>query len=478
MEAQIIEAGILSKEDEDKRLARGLSNRHLQLIAIGGAIGTGLFLGSGKSISLAGPSILLAYTVTGFFIFLIMRALGELLLSNFKYHSFVDFTKDYLGERWAFVLGWTYWILWVFIAVADLTAVGLYAQYWFGNDFPIWIPAMVMLAILVASNMLTVKLFGEFEFWFALIKIIAIIGLILAGGYLIFTNFSWTNRADGEVIVSSFSHLWDRGGFFSTGFVGFLLSFQMVIFAFAGVELVGLAAGETKDPEKNLPKAVNNVPIRIFLFYILSLSVIMSIYPWDIVNPKESPFVNVFAAAGITAAATLINIVVLTSAASAANSALFSTSRMLFSSAKHGDAPTFFSKINARQVPQNSLLFSTALIVIFLLTNVVVPNGATVFVYVSSIVTMCFLFIWATIIICHIKYKKTRPQLAAASKFKMPFAPISNYLVLGFLLFALIVMAFDKETLIGYPISIIGWLILLVAYQIRLKTLAKRANKN
>ena len=323
---------------EEQQLERGLKNRHVQLIAIGGAIGTGLFLGAGKSIHLAGPSILFAYLITGVILFLIMRALGELLLSNLNYHSFVDFVRDYLGDMAAFVTGWTYWFCWISIAMADLTAVGLYIQYWFPG-LPQWVPGLIALVILLFMNLATVKLFGEMEFWFALIKVIAILALIVIGIFMIIKGFS-TNA--GAV---SLTNLWSHGGMFPNGMNGFILSFQMVVFAFVGIELVGLTAGETENPEKVIPKAINNIPIRIIIFYIGALIVIMSVYPWNAINPAESPFVQVFVAVGIVAAAGIVNFVVLTSAASACNSAIFSTSRMVYSLAKDKNAPEKFAKL-------------------------------------------------------------------------------------------------------------------------------------
>lgn len=281
-------------------MTRGLKNRHVQLIAIGGAIGTGLFLGAGKSIHLAGPSILLAYILTGIILFFIMRALGELLLSNLNYHSFVEFVKEYMGNGAAFVTGWTYWFCWISIAMADLTAVGLYTEFWF-PEIPQWMPGLIALVILLIMNLATVKLFGEMEFWFALIKIIAILALIVIGIVMIVRGFS-TDQGP-----SSFTNLWEHGGMFPNGVNGFLLSFQMVVFAFVGIELVGLTAGETENPEKVIPQAINNIPIRILIFYVGALLVIMSIYPWNAIIPDESPFVQVFLAVGITAAAAVVN---------------------------------------------------------------------------------------------------------------------------------------------------------------------------
>src|SRR3954464_5047652 len=422
---------------EEQKLERGLKNRHVQLIAIGGAIGTGLFLGAGKSIHLAGPSILFAYLITGIICFLIMRALGELLLSNLNYHSFVDFVRDYLGNMAAFVTGWTYWFCWVSIAMADLTAVGLYTQFWIPG-VPQWMPGLIALVILLMMNLATVKLFGEMEFWFALIKVIAILGLIVVGIVMIIKGFSTDSGA------SSFTNLWSHDGMFPNGINGFILSFQMVVFAFVGIELVGLTAGETEDPEKVIPKAINNIPIRIIIFYIGALIVIMSVYPWNAIIPTESPFVQVFVAVGIAAAAGIVNFVVLTSAASACNSAIFSTSRMVYSLAKDKNAPGKLAKLNKRKVPTNALYFSTAVVLGSVILNYIIPEG--VFTLITSISTVCFIFIWGITVICHMKYRKTRPELAKANKFKMPLYPIANYAILLFLAFVLVVLALAEDT--------------------------------
>jgi D-serine/D-alanine/glycine transporter len=443
---------------KEQELARGLKNRHVQLIAIGGAIGTGLFLGAGKSIHLAGPSILFAYLITGVICFLIMRALGELLLSNLNYHSFVDFVRDYLGNMAAFITGWTYWFCWISIAMADLTAVGLYTQYWFPS-VPQWMPGLIALVILLTMNLATVKLFGEMEFWFALIKVIAILGLIIVGIFMIIKGFSTDAGA------SSFTNLWSHDGMFPNGINGFILSFQMVVFAFVGIELVGLTAGETENPEKVIPKAINSIPIRVLLFYVGALVVIMSIYPWTAVNPAESPFVQVFVAVGIAAAAGIVNFVVLTSAASACNSAIFSTSRMVYTLAKDKNAPIPFTKLTSRQVPSNALFFSTVVILVAVVLNYVMPEG--VFTLITSISTVCFIFIWGITVISHLKYRKTRPDLAKVNKFKMPLYPISNYLILAFLAFVLVVLALAEDTRVALFVTPVWFIMLIAIYKMR-----------
>ncbi|MCG7383141.1 amino acid permease [Paenibacillus sp. ACRRY] len=437
---------------QQETLTRGLKNRHVQLMAIGGAIGTGLFLGAGKTIQLTGPSILLAYIITGAVLFLIMRALGELLLSNLQYHSFVDFVRDYLGNMAAFITGWSYWFCWISIAMADITAVGMYTQFWFPN-VPQWMPGLIALVILLVMNLATVKLFGEMEFWFALIKVIAILALIVVGLYMIFKGFT-TDQG-----TASFTNLWSHGGWFPNGMHGFIISFQMVVFAFVGMELVGLTAGETENPEKVIPKAINQIPIRVLLFYVGALLIIMSIYPWKAIVPSESPFVQVFAAVGIATAAGIVNFVVLTSAASACNSAIFSTSRMVFSMAKDRNAPESLARLNGRKVPSNALFFSTLVILVAIILNYVMPEG--VFTLITSVSTVCFIFVWGIMVICHLKYRRTQPEIANRSHFKLPLYPFSNYLILAFLAFVLVVLALAEDTRVALFVTPV-WFILMV----------------
>ena len=443
--------------EEQQELQRGLKNRHVQLISIGGAIGTGLFLGSGKSIQLAGPSILFAYLITGCICFFIMRALGELLLSNTNNHSFLDFIAEYLGKKAAFVTGWTYWFCWIAIAMADLTAMGMYVRYW-APGVPQWLPEIIALVLLLGLNMVAVSLFGELEFWFALIKVVAIIAFIIIGAYMIITHYK---TSAGTV---SISNLWSHGGFFPKGGKGFILSFQMVTFAFAGIELVGLVAGETKNPEKVLPEAINNIPIRIILFYLGSLFVIMSIYPWNSLNADNSPFVEVFSEIGITIAASLINLVVLSAAASACNSAIYSTGRMLRSISQEGSAPKRFRRLPTNRVPGNALVFSTIVIFISVVLNYIMPSE--VFTLISSIATTCFLFIWSMLVYTHLKYRKSILGKKAHS-FKMPFYPFSNYLVFLYMAFTCVVLLLGKDTRIALLLTPIWFICLLVIYRIK-----------
>lgn len=453
----------LSQSSPD-HLQRKLQNRHLQLIAIGGAIGTGLFMGSGKTISLAGPSIIFIYMIIGLMVFFVMRALGELLLSNLQYKSFVDMAYDLLGPWAGFFTGWTYWLCWVSICIADLTAIVNYLTFWLpeGTQFtPLGGAAISAgcVLFLMGLNLLTVKLFGEVEFWFALIKIIAIVALICAGLYMVLTAFTSPSGS-----VASLTNLWTDGGMFPNGLKGFLAGFQIAIFAFVGIELVGTTAAETKDPEKNLPKAINSIPIRVILFYVLSLVVVMSVTPWRSVVPDKSPFVELFLLAGIPVAAIVMNLVVLSSVMSSMNSGIFSTSRMLFGLAKDKQAPSFFERLSSVAVPANGLIFSCVLIMSGALLQYFVPNTITAFTLVTTLSTILFICVWIIVLLSYIKYRKTRPQLHEASKFKMPGGVAMCYAVIAFFIFTVFILILEPDTRQSLIVSPVWLVVLAIGY--------------
>ena len=371
-------------EKQQQKLERSLKSRHVTMIAIGGAIGTGLFLGSGTAIHQAGPSIILSYLIVGIFCFFMMRALGELILADTSKHSFIDSVKEYLGDRMEFVAGWMYWACWLTLAMADLTATGIYLKYWFPN-LPQWVGPLIIVILLMLVNMVNVGLFGELESWFSMIKVIAILALIAVGAVLLVMH----GHVEGRPVT--LSNLVNQGGFFSTGPMGFLMSFQMVVFAFVGIEMVGLTAGETKNPDKDIPKAINTLPVRIGLFYIGSMIAMMSIYPWFHIKTTSSPFVQVFAAIGVPGAAAILNFVVLTAAMSATNSAIFSTSRSLYSLARSGNAPKRFGELSAKAVPNHALTFSSLILFITVILNYIMPAG--IFDVIAGISTITFIFL-------------------------------------------------------------------------------------
>ncbi|MDX6842857.1 D-serine/D-alanine/glycine transporter [Hafnia paralvei] len=433
-----IEATSPAKGEE--HLRRNLTNRHIQLIAIGGAIGTGLFMGSGKTISLAGPSIIFVYMIIGFMLFFVMRAMGELLLSNLEYKSFSDFAADLLGPWAGYFTGWTYWFCWVVTGIADVVAITAYAQFWFPG-LSDWVASLAVVLLLLGLNLATVKMFGEMEFWFAMIKIVAIVALILIGLGMVLMHFESPTGS-----MASFSNLWNDGGWFPKGLSGFFAGFQIAVFAFVGIELVGTTAAETKDPEKSLPRAINSIPIRIIMFYVFALIMIMSVTPWSSVVPDKSPFVELFVLAGLPAAASIINFVVLTSAASSANSGVFSTSRMLYGLAQDGVAPKRFALLSKRAVPSSGLTFSCICLLGGVVLIYLIPNVVTVFTMVTTVSAILFMFVWSIILCSYMVYRKQRPHLHEKSIYKMPLGKLMCWVCLAFFVFVIVLLTLEADT--------------------------------
>ncbi|ATP46991.1 MULTISPECIES: D-serine/D-alanine/glycine transporter [Pseudomonas] len=458
---------------EEQHLQRNLTNRHIQLIAIGGAIGTGLFMGSGKTISLAGPSIIFVYMIIGFMLFFVMRAMGELLLSNLNYKSFIDFSADLLGPWAGYFTGWTYWFCWVVTGIADVVAIAAYTQFWF-PDLPQWIPALTCVAVLLSLNLVTVKMFGELEFWFALIKIVAILGLVATGLYMVISGFESPSGRTAQL-----ANLWNDGGMFPNGLMGFFAGFQIAVFAFVGIELVGTTAAEAKNPERTLPRAINSIPIRIIVFYVLALIAIMAVTPWRDVVPGKSPFVELFVLAGLPAAASIINFVVLTSAASSANSGVFSTSRMLFGLAQEGDAPRAFEKLSRRAVPANGLYFSCTCLLLGAVLIYLVPDVVEAFTLVTTVSAVLFMFVWTLILLSYLSYRKRRAALHQASKYKMPGGRFMCYVCLVFFAGILVLLSLEDDTRAALLVTPIWFVLLAVTYQgVRSKRHPRTAVRN
>lgn len=447
-----VEAASPAKGEE--HLRRNLTNRHIQLIAIGGAIGTGLFMGSGKTISLAGPSIIFVYMIIGFMLFFVMRAMGELLLSNLEYKSFSDFAADLLGPWAGYFTGWTYWFCWVVTGIADVVAITAYAQFWFPG-LSDWVASLAVVLLLLGLNLATVKMFGEMEFWFAMIKIVAIVALILIGLGMVLMHFESPTGS-----VASFSNLWNDGGWFPKGLSGFFAGFQIAVFAFVGIELVGTTAAETKDPEKSLPRAINSIPIRIIMFYVFALIMIMSVTPWSSVVPDKSPFVELFVLAGLPAAASIINFVVLTSAASSANSGVFSTSRMLYGLAQDGVAPKRFALLSKRAVPSSGLTFSCVCLLGGVVLIYLIPNVVTVFTMVTTVSAILFMFVWSIILCSYMVYRKQRPHLHEKSIYKMPFGKLMCWVCLAFFAFVIVLLTLEADTRQALMVTPIWFVIL------------------
>ncbi|MEB3981463.1 amino acid permease [Mycobacterium sp. 663a-19] len=442
------------------QLHRGLSNRHIQLIAIGGAIGTGLFMGSGRTISLAGPAVVLVYAIIGLFVFFVLRAMGELLLSNLNYKSFVDFSADLLGPAAGFFVGWSYWFAWVATGVAEVVAIAGYTRFWWPG-LPAWLPALVTSALILALNLFSVRNFGEAEFWFALIKVVAIVSFIGVGVILLATNF-----VSPQGHHATIANLWNDGGFFATGFMGAVSGFQIALFAFVGVELVGTAAAETVNPRRTLPRAINAVPLRVAIFYIGALLAILIVVPWRQFASGESPFVMMFSLAGLGAAASIVNFVVITAAASAANSGVFSTGRMLFGLADEGSAPAAFGRLNRGGVPARALVLTAALLLTSIPLLYVGGSVMGAFTIVTAIASLLFMFVWAMIVVSYLVYRRRHPQRHADSPYKMPAGEPMCWAVLAFFAFVVATLCTARETAIALAWFPLWFLVLATGWAV------------
>jgi amino acid transporter, AAT family len=433
-------------------LAQGLNKRHIRMIAIGGAIGVGLFLGSGKGISYAGPALIAVYAITGVFIFIIMRALGELLMHWPVTGSFAEYAREFLGPVYGFVTGWGYWVTWTIIGMAEITAAGIFVKFWFPS-IPQYVTALVALIALVTLNLAKVGFFGEAEFWFASIKVITIIGLIIGGMVVMIFNIGDAGRTGG------LTNLWEHGGFAPQGLLAALLAFQIVVFSYQGVELIGMTASECKDRANVLPKAINSVPWRIGIFYVGTLIVLLSLFPWDQFSASESPFVKGFAHIGLPAAASVMNFVVLASALSSCSAGLYSNGRLLKKLASDGLAPKFFEKTNRGHVPAAAIIASGCLMLIGVVVNAVVPEKA--FALISSVATLGAIWSWGVIIACHLAYRRRVERgLLPSSTFRLPFAKPLCWATLAFLAFVTVLLAFDESQRIAlYAIPIWGGLL-------------------
>ncbi|HEY5832384.1 amino acid permease [Streptomyces sp.] len=431
----------------DEGYARGLGSRQIQMIAIGGAIGTGLFLGAGRAIHQAGPSLILMYALAGAVVFAIMRALGELLTYRPVSGSFADYAREFLGPFAGFATGWTYWLMWVVTGMAEVTAAAAYVAYWWPS-VPRWSAALGFLVVLFAANLISVRLFGEVEFWLSMIKVTAILGMILIGLGVLTLGLS----AAGD--TASVTHLWRDGGVFPNGVGRSLLTLQIVMFAYVAVELVGVTAGEAENPRETLPKAINTLPWRIVLFYVGALAVILCVVPWTEFRPGVSPFVAAFARIGIPFGAGIVNFVVLSAALSSCNSGMYSTGRMLRDLAANGQGPRVFTRLTGRRTPAVGTLASAAVMCVGVWLNYVDPDGA--FTYITAFATVAGVWTWGVILACHIRYRAAvRAGRAATAWFTAPGGAAASWGALAFLGLVVALIGADPDTrvsLYGAPV--------------------------
>lgn len=422
---------------KNQALQRGLKNRHIQMIALGGAIGTGLFYGSAASIGLAGPSVILAYLLGGGVIYLILRMMGEMAVEEPVAGAFSHFAYAYWGELPGFISGWNYWFLYIMVSMTELSVVGIYVNYWL-PDFPQWLAAFLVLALITAVNLTKVKIYGELEFWFALIKVAAVVGMIGLGAVLILSG------ADNEAAATLGGNLWEHGGFFPHGFSGMLLSLVIVMFSFGGTELIAVTAGEAHEPQKSLPRAIRLVLRRILLFYVGALTVIMTLYPWNKIDMQGSPFVLIFSSLGIPAAADILNLVVLSAAISVYNSGIYSNGRMLYSLAQQGNAPALFMRLCRNRTPYLATLFSSLCTAVIVVLNYLFPGQ--VFPYVIAVATAAALLTWGLIALVHMRFRGAYARLGLQTRFRAPGCPWLNWVCLAFLGLVLALMTLLDST--------------------------------
>lgn len=443
--------------NSEETTSRSLKNRHIQMIALGGAIGTGLFYGSADSIKQVGPAVILSYLIAGVIIYWVMRMLGEMATHDPDSGSISHFAYKYGGNFAGFVAGWNAWFLYVLVSMAELSVVGIYINFWF-PDVPLWVTSGIILATVMLLNVSTVRMFGEAEFVFTMIKIIAIVLMIVLGAALVFF---------GHSAETGISNLWRFGGFLPNGIGGLVLSMTVVLFAYGGTEMMAIAAGESENPEKTIPQATRQIIWRVFIFYVGTLTVLIMLYPWNKVGMDGSPFVTIFADLGIPYAPSILNFVVLVAAISVYNSCTYSASRMLYSLAQQGNAPRILARVNKKRVPAISILFTSACTVVVVVINFLVPNGA--FMQVMAVATAALILTWVLIVLVHMKFRRYHEKKGTKLAFRAPAFPVINWIVLIFMASVVVVMATvasSRPAIIILPI----WLVVLfIGFQFRRK---------
>ncbi|WP_372821897.1 amino acid permease [Pseudomonas parafulva] len=436
-------------------LKRGLTARHIRFMALGSAIGTGLFYGSASAIQMAGPAVLLAYLIGGAAVFMVMRALGEMAVHNPVAGSFGQYASTYLGPMAGFVLGWTYAFEMIIVCIADVTAFGIYMGFWF-PEVPRWIWVLGIVFLIGGLNLCNVKVFGEMEFWLSLLKVGAIVAMIVAGFGIMAFGLGQAGAEAGVGVANLFEH----GGFLPNGIGGLIASFAVVMFAFGGIEIIGITAGEAQDPKRVIPKAINAVPLRILLFYVLTLFVLMCLYPWPQIGTQGSPFVQIFSNLGIGSAAAVLNVVVISAAVSAINSDIFGAGRMMYGLAEQGQAPRGFAQLSRHGVPWLTVLVMGAALLLGVLLNYLIPED--VFLLIASIATFATVWVWLMILVTQVAMRRrmSREQ-AAALEFPVPFWPWGPALAIVFMLFIFGVLGYFPNTQAALLVGV-AWVVFLV----------------
>ncbi|HEY0496922.1 MAG TPA: amino acid permease [Kutzneria sp.] len=456
-------------DDGDAGYHKGLKSRQVQMIAMGGAIGTGLFLGAGGRLVTAGPSLAIVYAIAGVFAFFVVRAMGELVMHRPSSGSFVSYSREFLGERSAFFVGWMYFLNWACSGVADVTAAAKYVQF-FWPSVPQWIPALCALVLVLAVNMVSVTLFGELEFWFAAIKVLALVAFMVIAIVVLVGRTPVDGHVTGPQLIA------EQGGFFPHGLLPAVLILQGVVFAYAAIEMVGVAAGETAEPRKVIPKAVNSVGWRIAIFYVGSVLLLVMLMPSSSYNKDVSPFVTFLSSLGVPGAAGIMDIVVLTAALSSVNSGLYSTGRILRSLSSAGSAPRFLGVMSRGGVPYGGVLLTACVYVLGVVLNLFVPGES--FEIALNFSALGILSMWSMIMICNLALqRKARRGEIERPAYRLPWAPFTNYLTLGFLVLVLALSYFDVPAgrIMIYSIPGVVLLLVLGWYAVRKRVRAQSA---
>lgn len=447
-------------------LKRSMTAGQMEMISLGGAIGVGLFMGASSTIKWTGPSVLLAYIFVGIILYIVMRALGEMLYVDPGTGSFADYASEHVHPIAGYLAEWANVFQYIVVGISEVVATTEYLRFWWKGTSD-WVAGVIIILFLLIANLASAKAYATLEFWFAMIKVVTIILMILLGLAVILFGFGNGGHPVG------FSNLWSHGGFFTGGIKGFFFSMAIIVGSYEGIELIGISAGEVSNPHKAIVKSVKSVLWRILIFYVGAIFVIVTIYPWNKLDSIGSPFVTTFAKVGITAAASVINFVVLTAALSGANSGIYSSSRMLYKLAHEGEAPKTFGHISKRIVPSHAIIGITSGIFIGFMLNVLAQflnkSLANIFVIVYSSSVLPGMVAWFVILLAELRFRRKNPHLMENHPFKLPLYPYSNYFALIMLVVIVVFMFINPETQIsvavGAAVLIIAALVYVVKHQ-------------
>ena len=454
----------MSKQKKTPELKRSMTAGQMEMISLGGAIGVGLFMGSASTIKWTGPSVLLAYMFVGLILYIVMRALGEMLYVDPGTGSFADYASEHVHPIAGYLAEWANVFQYVVVGISEVVATTEYLRFWWPNTSD-WIAGVIIIAFLLVANLVSAKAYATLEFWFSMVKVVTIILMIILGFLVILFGFGNGGHPIG------FSNLWKNGGFFTGGLKGFLFSMAIIVGSYQGIELIGISAGEVANPQEAVVKSVKSVLWRILIFYVGAIFVIVTIYPWNKLGSIGSPFVTTFAKVGITAAASIINFVILTAALSGANSGIYSSSRMLYKMAHEGEAPKTFGYVSKHIVPSHAIIGITSGIFIGFMINVFIQffnkSLANIFVIVYSSSVLPGMVAWFVILLAELRFRKKNPEMMKKHPFKLPLYPYSNYFALFMLVLIVIFMFINPDTRVSVSVGAVFLIVAAVTYMFR-----------